>query len=54
MSYSDLYFEYLNCWWRYRVNSRDLKVGQISSNDHHYKIIKSYEQIFSVFLSQDP
>ncbi len=54
MSYSNFYFEYLNWWWRYRVDSRDPKVGQISSNDNHYKIIKSYEQICAVFLSQDP
>ncbi len=41
--------EFLNWWWRYRVGSRDPKVGQITSNDHHYKCAKFHN--FPMFPS---
>ncbi len=54
MSYYNFNVEYLNWRWRYRFDSRDPNVGQITSNDIHYKIIEYYRQICVFFSISRP
>ncbi len=49
MRYYHFNVEYLNWWWRYRVGSRDSKVGQITIHDHLYKCAKLHN--FPMFPS---
>ncbi len=42
MSYYYFNVGFLNWWWRWRVGSRDPKVGPTTSVDHHYKLMESY------------
>ncbi len=48
MSYYYFNVGFLNWWWRWRVGSRDPKVGPTTSVDHHYKLMESYNIYISI------